>query len=563
MRPDDRYLTGEDTMSWPLTIRRFAPSAVGLLAAAAGPALALLALPAPAHAGTYTIGNCSAAFTHSSTIGPWEYRGEAAPVKASCESEGGWFGFAAATEPEALTGFRVITKATHIRIVGVRAQWLTFGPPTGWTVAEIAGEGETGTVISGAAIEEDRLPAGGSVAGPAEAAFPVSDQVSAVTVGVRCPWVSGVREYSCSMQGQGPPLLEQTPVIEQINGLELTLVDEQPPTVALTEAPAEGSSVTGQIPVGFTASDEAGIAKAELLADGAPVATHDYTPACTYTQLQACPGSETDRMLVSSATLGEGSHQLEIRVTDVAGNTAISPARTVSVLGEGPAAGRPPSGSPPPGGQPLGTQCPDPKLTVTVASKTAVTIPFGARPTVTGRLACGQSPVAGAAIALGISTTAAVAPGPPATLLTAPDGSFSYQLPAGPDRTLSFSYRARSAEALPVAQTDVQISVIPRITLQITPRHTHNNATIHWSGRIEGGPYPVDGLPLLVQVKEGDRWQTFDEIVVHAGKIAYGYTFHRTTQPSTYSFRVALPVGGAVGYPYAAGASRRIRIGVR
>jgi hypothetical protein len=70
-------------------------------------------------------------------------------------------------------------------------------------------------------------------------------------------------------------------------------------------------------------------------------------------------------------------------------------------------------------------------------------------------------------------------------------------------------------------------------------------------------------MAVLVQVKEGKRWQTFDELTVHGGKIGYHYTFRRTYQPTTYTFRVALPSGGAVGYPYASGASRPVNVHVR
>jgi hypothetical protein len=70
-------------------------------------------------------------------------------------------------------------------------------------------------------------------------------------------------------------------------------------------------------------------------------------------------------------------------------------------------------------------------------------------------------------------------------------------------------------------------------------------------------------MPLLVQVKEGKHWQTFDEIEVRDGKIAYRYTFRRTTRPTTYSFRVALPSGGDVGYEYSAAAARPIDVHVR
>jgi hypothetical protein len=230
-----------------------------------------------------------------------------------------------------------------------------------------------------------------------------------------------------------------------------------------------------------------------------------------------------------------------VRITDGAGNTAIAPVPHLA----------------------NGFPCQGPTIAVTANRKTTqVTIPFGRGAAIEGRLACGSTPVPGAIVQLGTAALPGVpvASGP---VLTAPDGTFRFQLPPGPSRELVFSYRAYSNEPAPTAQAAVKINVKPRIKLQISPRRTHNGGTITWRGRVEGGPYPVDGMPLLVQVKEGKRWQTFDELQAHNGKIGYQYTFLRTSRPTTYSFRVALPTGGDVGYPYATSASRRVNVHVR
>ena len=104
--------------------------------------------------------------------------------------------------------------------------------------------------------------------------------------------------------------------------------------------------------------------------------------------------------------------------------------------------------------------------------------------------------------------------------------------------------------------------MIPNISLRITPRHTHDNGTITWRGEVSGGPYPPGGVGLQVQVREDRRWVTFDDLVTRGGRFSYRYTFHRTTQPTTYTFRVSLPYGGSVGYPDRWAASRKIAIHV-
>lgn len=206
-----------------------------------------------------------------------------------------------------------------------------------------------------------------------------------------------------------------------------------------------------------------------------------------------------------------------------------------------------------------GTPCPGPSINLSIngRSATRALIPFGHSVTVKGRLGCQATPVPEATITVDASGEAKAL-----SLHTDADGTFVYSLPLGPSRTLSFRYTAYSTDSEPAATATAAIEVAPKIALSIAPRYTHNDSTILWRGRITGGPYPPGGVTLLVQVRENDRWQTFDQIVTHDGRIAYRYTFRRTTRPTTYTFRVALPHGGSVGYPYSPAASRPINVRV-
>jgi hypothetical protein len=103
----------------------------------------------------------------------------------------------------------------------------------------------------------------------------------------------------------------------------------------------------------------------------------------------------------------------------------------------------------------------------------------------------------------------------------------------------------------------------PRIKLRIKPRGTRNGHSIHWVGTIAGGPYPHQGVTLDVEVQEGRHWRIFDQTVTSKkGQFHYSYRFHATNQPTTYTFRVALPHTGAQNYPYTPGASNTIRVHV-
>jgi hypothetical protein len=141
-------------------------------------------------------------------------------------------------------------------------------------------------------------------------------------------------------------------------------------------------------------------------------------------------------------------------------------------------------------------------------------------------------------------------------------GSFSYRLAPGSSRTLTFSYTAYSDDPAPTATSTMSVAVIPQIELRISPRRTRNHGTIVWHGDVTGGPYPDRGVFLLVQVRAGQRWATFDDLVSHRDRFAYKYTFRRTSRPTTYSFRVSLPDGGSAGYPYLWAASHVVRIHV-
>ncbi len=206
-----------------------------------------------------------------------------------------------------------------------------------------------------------------------------------------------------------------------------------------------------------------------------------------------------------------------------------------------------------------GTPCSGPQMTLTIngRSETKALLHYGRRVAVAGRLGCGTTPVAGAIIGLESSEGAL-----PVSLRTGTDGTFAYQLGPGPSRTLTFTYTAYSTEFQPTASATARINVLPKIALSITPRNTQNDGTIIWRGKISGGPYPPGGVTLLVQVREGNGWQTFDELLTHNGSFLYRYTFRRTTHPTTYAFRIALPYGGSVGYSYSSAASRPLDVRV-
>jgi len=84
--------------------------------------------------------------------------------------------------------------------------------------------------------------------------------------------------------------------------------DTEAPSVTIT-APANGAAVSGQVPVNVTAGDNVGVASVSLYVDGALYGTDSVSPY----------GFAWD-----SARYASGSHTLEARAVDAAGNSASS-----------------------------------------------------------------------------------------------------------------------------------------------------------------------------------------------------------------------------------------------
>jgi chitodextrinase len=99
--------------------------------------------------------------------------------------------------------------------------------------------------------------------------------------------------------------------------------DTVAPTAAIT-SPANGASVYGPVTVTATASDDTGVTMVELLVDGAVVASDSAAPYS----------------LDWSAT-AVGSHALQVRARDAAGNTGTSATVTVTVPADTTAPGAP------------------------------------------------------------------------------------------------------------------------------------------------------------------------------------------------------------------------------
>ena len=266
----------------------------------------------------------------------------------------------------------------------------------------------------------------------------------------------------------------------------------------------------------------------------------------TFPSPQPCPTAENISIPLDTTQFSAGEHHLQVIVEDAAGDTATAYEGMITTSG-------PPSVGANGGGisgrgTPNGEPCAGEALEVAVNNEhTPPVVQYGKPVTIRGVLHCGTVPIRDARIMVGtVGGPASVAIA--TSVQTGLDGSFTYQVPAGPDRTFHFSYTAYSNDPGPSATANVAIAIRPRIALRVAPRRTSNGDTVHWSGTIAGGPYPGQGVTLDIEVREGRHWQTLRPDRRGAqGKFHYRHRFHATTEATTYTFRVALPDTGSQG----------------
>jgi len=365
---------------------------------------------------------------------------------------------------------------------------------------------------------------------------------------------------------------------------DVDLVDDTPPTVGGISGPlVAGGTLAGQQAISFNAADgQSGVYSGSLVVDGHTAVSQILDTnggACqslnvtsdgqrSFEHAQPCKSSVSASLTLNTNQLAAGQHSLELIVDDAAGNQTV--AYDGTILTSGPPTIAVNGGTirgaltaPTPAHIANGQPCAGEALDLAVNGKRRPPIvPYGKAVTVRGVLHCGTVPIRGARIAiatLGGPTSAAI----DSSVQTALDGSFSYTVPKGPDRTLEFSYTAYSDDPGPSASATATIMIRPRITLRIEPRRTRNRHTIYWTGTVTGGPYPQQGVTLDVEVQEGRGWKIFDQVVADSkGQFRYSYRFRLTEEPTTYTFRVTLPDTGAQGYPYTHGASNTVRVDV-
>jgi hypothetical protein len=506
-----------------------------------------LLIASTAYAGTEVIYNCPSAPGANENSGPWTVFGAPQNNKGSCTGGPGNFigPLGGSMSAGSTAGVQVGVPAGSSDTILEADIW--------WYVPQQISGGTTFALAStnAGALEEADTPKDSS---STPDHFVLPSNSTELTLADYC----STDDYN-NPCGQGAG---EDPDLELL-GSELTIADSTLPTATVTGGGLAGTgTLAGTEALTYSAQDpNVGVRQVQLLEDGRTVAEKNYAAECPYENFAACPTSVSNEIQWDTATSTNGTHELALRVIDAANNTSTIDAHTVTINNPGIGVNGSLNGVGPHIAN--GDPCAGEALEVLVnGRRRPPSVTYGSPVTVRGVLHCGTVPIRGARVAIttvGGPASAAIS----TSVQTALDGSFSYKVPRGADRKLRFSYTAYSNDPAPSATATATIKVRPKIRLGISPHFTSDGHKIRWVGTVSGGPYPPEGVTLDAEVREGRRWRFFEQIVADdKGSFHFKYRFHATYEPTTYTFRVALPRTGARGYPYTPGASNTVNVHV-
>jgi hypothetical protein len=378
----------------------------------------------------------------------------------------------------------------------------------------------------------------------------------------------GINEYNCP-DNDGDT--NGYAAVLYLYSADLTLEQTAPPTASdvsgeLTTAP----TLAGTSDVAFSASDPgSGVYQALFSIDGQIVQrtaldengghcrnmgqTTDGLPAFLY--VQPCLSSVSADVGFDTTRVANGEHHLVVTVADAAGNVATVLDR--KVVFDNPAAPGPPNGT-----------NASPQATLSVGWKGTkrdrMVSGFDQAHAVVGRLTgAGGMPIGEAQVDV-LSTPAYAGTSTAAmpSVRTSASGSFTVHLPAGmSSRVLRFEY-SDDVDSPPVVTHALTLSVRAGVALEITPRTSSAGRSIHFSGRLRGGPVPPGGKPLVLEARSpGGTWLEFDVIRSDAGGRFHASYRFKFPGPASYQFRVVCEA--EADYPYARGASNVVGVSER
>ena len=362
----------------------------------------------------------------------------------------------------------------------------------------------------------------------------------------------------------------------QLIGSRVTIDDTRPPDLTAVQAGrgllAPGVR-SGAEPVSFSASDNSGIQRAEIVdvtdaANPAVVATEDYSSGpntdastrCDFTRPRPCPDLKDET--IAAPTPIAGHRTLLVRVTDAGGSSVVSAPFTVYARG-------PLNGANGGDGSRLVAGFPakvfrgkGKKRHAVFVLRPSHTASYGKGATIRGTLkgANGQ-PVSGGDVRILVREARLGAQYVDrGGVTTGPDGRFVFPVPAGSSRVLRLAYRAYLGDDAYATRSTSTLNTRARISAR-GPKRVRRHGVAKFSGRLVGRPFPPRGVTVDLQIfQPGVGWRVFGNARTRkSGTFTVRYHFQRASR-GRFTFRIRLRPNDA--YPYSRGVSRRMRVRV-
>jgi hypothetical protein len=148
-----------------------------------------------------------------------------------------------------------------------------------------------------------------------------------------------------------------------------------------------------------------------------------------------------------------------------------------------------------------------------------------------------------------------------AVATTAPDGTWSAQLPTGPSRLVIASYDG-SSTVEPASSAPVRVVVPASVALHLSSTRARWGGRIRITGQVQGGYVPPSGELVVLWIGWRGGSTEIGHLYTRAdGSFGSTYTFLRGT--GTEAYRLWAATVRESDYPYAPGRSRSVAVTVR
>jgi len=420
-----------------------------------------------------------------------------------------------------------------------------------WYAARLANSGHPITFQSGYYLPDHVYHPGPSNLPPGSENLVAEQQLPSDTwyfkLGVHCGPLDG------SVQNPVPcGAAHRVPLL--VRGMEVTLSEDVAPVVLrpggsiLTAGPQSGNRT-----LTYSASDpQSGLSKVDVLLGESVVASHDLTPRCAYSDFTVCPASVDDTLQIDTRAVPNGVHRLTLRVRDAAGNERLVSADNTVEVANAPEAAS---------GAGFGVRA---RYGLSAqfrgTSRPTLTVSYGRRVSVHGRLTNGSLPVA-AGMPIEVVQTFSrkgMLDGVAARTETKADGSFSVGLKTiRPSRSLRLVSRPTGGGEV------VSRTLRLRVRAASLLRASLRGRTVRFSGRVLSAPIPGRGKKVLMEGRSpGSAWTQFKSFRTNrSGRFSGTYRLRVRRPGVVLKIRAVIPSEG--GYGYLSSRSRAALLRVR